>query len=96
MGSDKILYYATVTALILALVQITVVKGDPQVPCFYIFGDSLADPGNNNFLLTIARANYIPYGVDFPGGATGRFNNGPTTPDYIGIMLFPHIYLEHQ
>ncbi|KAK8959311.1 GDSL esterase/lipase [Platanthera guangdongensis] len=38
----------------------------PQVPCFFIFGDSLVDNGNNNGLLTLARANYMPYGVDFP------------------------------
>jgi hypothetical protein len=28
------------------------VHGEPQVPCFFIFGDSLADNGNNNLLPT--------------------------------------------
>uniref|UniRef100_A0A6N2KIR1 GDSL esterase/lipase n=1 Tax=Salix viminalis TaxID=40686 RepID=A0A6N2KIR1_SALVM len=37
----------------------------PQVPCFFIFGDSLADNGNNNNLVTAAKANYRPYGIDF-------------------------------
>nr|XP_009770267.1 PREDICTED: GDSL esterase/lipase At1g33811 isoform X2 [Nicotiana sylvestris] len=48
---------------------------EPQVPCFFIFGDSLVDNGNNNGILTLARANYMPYGIDFPQGATGRFTN---------------------
>ncbi|KAM7500604.1 hypothetical protein LguiA_025018 [Lonicera macranthoides] len=44
---------------------------------------SLVDSGNNNNnnLATLARANFPPYGVDFPGGATGRFTNGRTTAD---------------
>ncbi|CAI0418759.1 unnamed protein product [Linum tenue] len=49
---------------------------EAQVPCFFIFGDSLVDNGNNNGMLTLARANYGPYGIDFPLGATGRFTNG--------------------
>lgn len=47
-----------------------------QVPCYFIFGDSLVDNGNNNQLTSIAKANYLPYGIDFPGGPTGRFSNG--------------------
>lgn len=56
----------------------------PQVPCFFIFGDSLADSGNNNLLITLAKVNYQPYGIDFPHGPTGRFCNGRTTVDIIG------------
>lgn len=59
-------------------------KGDPQVPCYFIFGDSLVDNGNNNNIQSLARANYLPYGIDFPGGPTGRFSNGKTTVDVIG------------
>uniref|UniRef100_A0A0A0KC28 Uncharacterized protein n=1 Tax=Cucumis sativus TaxID=3659 RepID=A0A0A0KC28_CUCSA len=32
-----------------------------------IFGDSTVDTGNNNFISTIFKANYSPYGTDFPG-----------------------------
>ncbi|GMN43435.1 hypothetical protein TIFTF001_012638 [Ficus carica] len=39
-----------------------------RVPCFFIFGDSLADSGNNNHLHTSAKVNYPPYGIDFPEG----------------------------
>ncbi|OAY23956.1 GDSL esterase/lipase At1g33811 [Manihot esculenta] len=60
---------------------------ESQVPCFFIFGDSLVDNGNNNRLLTLARANYRPYGIDFPLGATGRFTNGRTYVDALAQLL---------
>ncbi|KAB1210927.1 hypothetical protein CJ030_MR6G019682 [Morella rubra] len=59
----------------------------PQVPCFFIFGDSLVDNGNNNGILTLARANYRPYGIDFPLGPTGRFTNGRTYVDALAQLL---------
>lgn len=59
------------------------------VPAMFIFGDSLIDNGNNNNLLTLAKANYPPYGIDFNLGPTGRFSNGYTIVDIIGKTLFP-------
>lgn len=59
------------------------VMAEPQVPCYFIFGDSLVDNGNNNNIQSLARANYLPYGIDFPEGPTGRFSNGKTTVDVI-------------
>lgn len=60
----------------------------PLVPALYVFGDSLFDSGNNNFLPTLAKANYYPYGVNFPGSyPTGRFTNGKTVADFIGMYL---------
>ncbi|KAL8511753.1 hypothetical protein ACS0TY_018262 [Phlomoides rotata] len=59
----------------------------PQVPCFFIFGDSLVDNGNNNNIQSLAKANYLPYGVDFSGGPTGRFSNGKTTVDTVAELL---------
>ncbi|CAI0475419.1 unnamed protein product [Linum tenue] len=64
-----------------------VAAADPQVPCFFIFGDSLNDCGNNNHINTKAKANYKPYGIDFPDGATGRFTNGRTTVDFLAEHL---------
>ncbi|KAG2395903.1 GDSL esterase/lipase [Vigna angularis] len=58
-----------------------------QVPCFFIFGDSLCDNGNNNKLRTAAKSNYNPYGIDFPGGPSGRFTNGQNLVDYIAQLL---------
>ncbi|KAL0540478.1 hypothetical protein IC582_020484 [Cucumis melo] len=57
--------------------------GIGMVPAMFIFGDSLIDNGNNNNLPTFARANYFPYGIDFPQGPTGRFSNGYTIVDEI-------------
>ncbi|GAU16468.1 hypothetical protein TSUD_167000 [Trifolium subterraneum] len=33
---------------------------------FFVFGDSLVDNGNNNYLFTTARADSPPYGIDYP------------------------------
>ncbi|KAI3810323.1 hypothetical protein L1987_19935 [Smallanthus sonchifolius] len=62
-------------------------NGDPQVPCYFIFGDSLMDNGNNNRLHTQAKVNFPPYGIDFPDGSTGRFSNGRNTADVIAQLL---------
>ncbi|CAH1416004.1 unnamed protein product [Lactuca virosa] len=59
----------------------------PQVPCYFIFGDSLVDSGNNNGLKTAVKANFPPYGIDFPEGVTGRFTNGRNVADIIGQYL---------
>ncbi|XP_058101000.1 GDSL esterase/lipase At1g29670-like [Magnolia sinica] len=64
-----------------------VILAAPQVPCFFSFGDSLIDNGNNNRITSLARANYMPYGIDFPGGPTGRFCNGRTSTDVITQLL---------
>ncbi|KAK9002445.1 hypothetical protein V6N11_025123 [Hibiscus sabdariffa] len=59
----------------------------PQVPCYFVFGDSLSDNGNNNNLPTLAKVNYRPYGIDFPQGPTGRFCNGRNMHDFIAQLL---------
>ena len=56
----------------------------PLAPALYVFGDSTVDVGNNNMLKTLAKANYAPYGVDFPGGVNGRPTNGKNMADFIG------------
>ncbi|KAB5512473.1 hypothetical protein DKX38_029501 [Salix brachista] len=56
------------------------------VPALFVFGDSLVDVGNNNYLSSIAKANYFPYGVD-NFGPTGRFSNGKTFVDILGENL---------
>lgn len=58
-----------------------------MVPAMFIFGDSLIDNGNNNNLPSFAKANYFPYGIDFNSGPTGRFSNGYTIVDAIGMLL---------
>ncbi|KAL6333760.1 hypothetical protein AAG906_028946 [Vitis piasezkii] len=61
--------------------------GEPEVPCYFIFGDSLSDGGNNNGLVSLAKANYPPNGIDFPSGPTGRFCNGRTIVDVTADLL---------
>ncbi|XP_022137167.1 GDSL esterase/lipase At1g71250 [Momordica charantia] len=57
------------------------------VSSVFVFGDSLVDVGNNNFLHSAARANFYPYGVDYHAGPTGRFSNGQTVIDMFVDML---------
>ncbi|KAM7259827.1 hypothetical protein ACFE04_015568 [Oxalis oulophora] len=53
-------------------------------PAIIIFGDSIVDPGNNNYINTYAKCNFPPYGRDLNGGKpTGRFCNGKIAPDFI-------------
>lgn len=55
----------------------------------YIFGDSLVDAGNNNYLPTLSKANIKPNGIDFKasgGNPTGRYTNGRTIGDIVGKL----------
>ncbi|KAE8707796.1 GDSL esterase/lipase [Hibiscus syriacus] len=55
---------------------------------FFVFGDSLVDNGNNDYLDTTARADSPPYGIDTPSHRpTGRFSNGKNIPDFISDAL---------
>lgn len=57
----------------------------------FIFGDSLVDAGNNNYLQTLSRANIPPNGIDFTasgGNPTGRYTNGRTIGDIVGKISF--------
>ncbi|KAK9076344.1 hypothetical protein SSX86_004678 [Deinandra increscens subsp. villosa] len=56
-----------------------------SVPALYIFGDSLVDVGNNNYItLSLIKANFPHNGIDFPTGeATGRFSNGKNVADFL-------------
>ncbi|KAI3431936.1 Lipase_GDSL domain-containing protein [Psidium guajava] len=53
----------------------------------FVFGSSLMDNGNNNLLGKTAKANYAPYGIDFPLGLSGRFTNGRNVVDLLGEYL---------
>ncbi|KAM7477289.1 hypothetical protein LguiB_024532 [Lonicera macranthoides] len=63
------------------------VEGAAAVPAIFVFGDSLVDDGNNNFINSIAKSNYYPYGCDFSQGPSGRFSNGKTFSDLLGEWL---------
>jgi hypothetical protein len=92
------MFSAAVVVAVAAVVfaGVTTTRGDEQVVnefgsgASFIFGDSLVDAGNNNFIPTLSRANMTPNGIDFAasgGMPTGRFTNGRTIADIIGEML---------
>lgn len=63
-------------------------KKGAEIKGLFVFGSSLVDNGNNNFLQnSLAKADYLPYGVDFPLGPSGRFTNGKNVIDLLGDHL---------
>lgn len=83
-------FFANIVASLAAIV-VAVVLSVPQAEAaraFFVFGDSLVDNGNNNYLITSARADSPPYGIDYPTHRpTGRFSNGYNIPDLISQAL---------
>ncbi|KAL4281154.1 hypothetical protein GQ457_03G036560 [Hibiscus cannabinus] len=70
-----------------------------NITAAFVFGDSTVDPGNNNYVQTLFRSNFPPYGMDFRGQTpTGRFTNGKLSTDlvvsYIGIKEYLPPYLD--
>ncbi|KAL3615115.1 hypothetical protein CASFOL_040776 [Castilleja foliolosa] len=64
-----------------------------------IFGDSTVDPGNNNYIDTLFKGNFAPYGTNFVNRiATGRFTDGRLITDfvasYVGIKEYMPAYLD--
>ncbi|KAI3983200.1 hypothetical protein MKX01_039691 [Papaver californicum] len=87
---DRVNTKSCITSLL--LVTFLAVTISPQqvnaARAFFVFGDSLVDNGNNNYLVTSARADSPPYGIDYPTGRpTGRFSNGLNMPDLISEQL---------
>lgn len=85
--------------VLLWLFLMLIVKTSAKVPAVIVFGDSSVDAGNNNYIPTIARSNFEPYGRDFNGGKpTGRFSNGRVPTDFIseafGLRPFVPAYLD--
>lgn len=59
-----------------------------KIKGMFVFGSSLVDNGNNNFLkVSMAKADFSPYGIDFPLGPSGRFTNGKNVIDLLGDQL---------
>ncbi|KAL9247378.1 hypothetical protein vseg_020817 [Gypsophila vaccaria] len=74
---------------------------DTLVPGIITFGDSSVDVGNNDYIATLFKSNYPPYGRDFVNHKpTGRFCNGKLatdiTADTLGFTTYPPAYLSPQ
>ncbi|KAM0026738.1 putative triacylglycerol lipase [Helianthus debilis subsp. tardiflorus] len=75
-------------AVVLTALLLVAVPKAHGARAFFVFGDSLVDNGNNNYLITDARADSPPYGIDYPTHRpTGRFSNGFNIPDLISQKL---------
>ncbi|KAM5578352.1 hypothetical protein ABKV19_008592 [Rosa sericea] len=54
----------------------------------FTFGDSTMDTGNNDYIISIVKSNFPPYGRDFVGGKpTGRFSNGKVASDFVAEIF---------
>ena len=77
-------FYSYTASFLALLLSLSVTTAAAAPPAQFIFGDSLFDNGNNNYLASIARADRHPYGLDFPNRKpTGRFSNGLNLADFI-------------
>lgn len=93
-----ILWYFSTVIISQQHVSAVSLPNNETVPAVIVFGDSIVDSGNNNYINTILKCNFQPYGRDFAGGnqPTGRFSNGLTPSDIIGTKnhysctMLPH------
>ncbi|WOG91485.1 hypothetical protein DCAR_0310734 [Daucus carota subsp. sativus] len=77
-------------AFVISQLSEAVVKLPPNVtfPAVIAFGDSIVDQGTNNYINTVIKCNFPPYGLDFMGSTpTGRFSNAKTPLDLLAKEL---------
>lgn len=78
----KIAFYSIALIFMFQLLQILEIHA--KISSIIVFGDSTVDSGNNNFIATVLKSDFRPYGRDFDGGqSTGRFSNGRVPTDFI-------------
>ncbi|XP_042026489.1 GDSL esterase/lipase At5g45960-like [Salvia splendens] len=79
-----LIVFAQQTAEAKRLAENEISKKNSSISAFFVFGDSTVDAGNNNYIQTISRSNFPPYGKDLPDHiATGRFTNGKLVTDFL-------------
>ena len=89
MGSGVVASCSLGIVALMAASFLDTVAVAASVPAVYVFGDSLADVGNNNYLLTLLKADFAHNGMDYPRRkATGRFSNGKNSADFLGAYSF--------
>ncbi|KAB5569821.1 hypothetical protein DKX38_003614 [Salix brachista] len=88
MTIPRVFLTTTLTVALAMAMVATIVPRAEATRAFFVFGDSLVDSGNNNYLATSARADSPPYGIDYPTHRpTGRFSNGYNFPDMISQSM---------
>ncbi|XP_057975463.1 GDSL esterase/lipase EXL3-like [Malania oleifera] len=80
----SVCYFPCVCVLFCTSTEQAVLKlpSNVTIPAVFAFGDSILDAGNNDYITTLVKCNFPPYGRDFFGGrASGRFSNGKVPSD---------------
>uniref|UniRef100_A0A804QU84 GDSL esterase/lipase n=1 Tax=Zea mays TaxID=4577 RepID=A0A804QU84_MAIZE len=100
MEMRVVLLLCQVICMQAAVIGAVAAAAGARPPAMYVFGSSILDVGNNNYLRgpAVGRANSPYNGVDFPGSIpTGRFSNGYNIADYVaksmGFACSPPPYL---
>ncbi|KAH1250274.1 GDSL esterase/lipase [Glycine soja] len=78
--------FASLAILSLVLViGVIISRAEAKPRAFFVFGDSLVDNGNNNYMATTTCVDAPPYGIDYPPShrPTGCFSNGYNIPNLI-------------
>lgn len=94
MGSGRRLSAAAVLIVVLylgaAVETAAGTKWKSKVPALFIFGDSVVDAGNNNYITgfpLLPKSNIVPYGETYFHKPTGRWCNGRLIFDFIANYL---------
>ena len=84
--------YNTIHSIFLTVIKLICLPKDHVA--FFIFGDSVVDDGNNNYIKTTTgfQSNFAPYGETFFRYLTGRSSNGRLITDFIG-RIYTHTYI---
>ncbi|XP_047168459.1 GDSL esterase/lipase EXL3-like [Vigna umbellata] len=96
----KLLSQWLIVILMFQYVSALILPNNETVPAVIVFGDSIVDTGNNNYISTLVKCNFPPYGRDFAEGnhPSGRFSNGLVPSDIIaakfGVKKFLPPYLD--
>ncbi|XP_038877947.1 GDSL esterase/lipase 1-like [Benincasa hispida] len=90
MAGSRFLSSLLVYLILVSVVCMQICKGDPKIHlpkhvALFIFGDSIFDAGNNNYINTTStfQSNFWPYGQTFFNSPTGRFSDGRLISDFI-------------
>ncbi|CAL5183527.1 unnamed protein product [Lathyrus oleraceus] len=90
-GKHLLFSFMQIIFIILSLLCFTTraeANFNKKVSGFYVFGDSTVDPGNNNYIDTLFKSNFQPYGKDFTNHVpSGRFTNGKLATDFIASYV---------